>query len=179
MINNDVLRRLRYALDINDFKVIEIFRLAGYEIARSELESLFKKEEEPGYAECVDLVMRKFLEGLIISRRGKREEAAGREPRDRTPASDRGLTNNDILKSLRIALELKDEDIVGIMALAGVALSKPELTALFRKPGHSNYRPCGDQFLRNFLVGLTATHRATPPAPQGAGRTGPPSRPEA
>lgn len=164
MTNNDVLRRLRYALNITDLKVLELFKLAGHEIARPEMESAFMKEEEPGYAECGDLVLRKFLEGLVISRRGKREtaggEAAGGEARGGAPASDRGLTNNDILKSLRIALALKDEDIVGIMAKAGVSISKSESTALFRKPGQANYRPCGDQFLRNFLVGLTATYRA-------------------
>jgi uncharacterized protein YehS (DUF1456 family) len=153
MINNDVLRRLRYALDITDLRVIEIFKLAGYEMPRPTLEGILKKEEEAGYLECGDAVMASFLEGLVLSRRGKREGAA-------RPAPAVRLSNNDILKRLRIALELKDEDIIAIMGLAGVALSKPELSALFRKPGHPNYRPCGDQFLRNFLVGLTAKYRA-------------------
>lgn len=156
MDNNDILRRLRYALNITDLKVIELFELAGYEMARPELESIFKKEEEPGYVECDDSVMRLFLEGLIISRRGKREESAGSPPPTRKP---RRLANNEVLKSIRIALELKDDDIIGILRLAGVEISKSELTALFRNPAHTNYRPCGDQFLRNFLAGLTAKYR--------------------
>jgi uncharacterized protein YehS (DUF1456 family) len=69
------------------------------------------------------------------------------------------LSNNEILKSIRIALELRDDDLVGILRLAGVEVSKSELSALFRKPGRANFRPCGDQFLRNFLVGLTAKYR--------------------
>ena len=154
MINNDVLRRLRYALNITDLKVDELFKMAGYEIERQELEGIFKKEEEPGYVECGDEVMDRFLEGLVISRRGKKEGSDEGKSQARTR-----LSNNDILKRIRIALELRDADIIAIMALAGVELSKSELTALFRKPGHPNFRACGDQFLRNFLVGLTAKYR--------------------
>ena len=64
------------------------------------------------------------------------------------------LTNNDILKKLRIALELKDEDIIHILKLADFTVSKSELSALFRKDDHPNYVACGDQLLRNFLQGL-------------------------
>jgi uncharacterized protein YehS (DUF1456 family) len=154
MNNNDVLIRLRYALNITDLKVIELFKTAGYSIDASALASILKKEGEEGYVECGDQLMSQFLEGLIASRRGKKE---GPEPRRRREGGR--LTNNDILRGIRIALELKDEDIIAIMKLAGVDLSKSELSALFRKPGHPNYRPCGDQFLRNFLVGLTAKFR--------------------
>ncbi len=156
MINNDVLRRLRYALNITDLRVAELFKLAGYDIPKGELESIFKKEDVEGYAECGDAVAARFLEGLVISRRGRREGKGQPAAKPHAPR----LGNNDILKSIRIALELKDEDIISIMALAGVELSKPELTALFRKQGHPNFRACGDQFLRNFLVGLTAKYRA-------------------
>jgi uncharacterized protein YehS (DUF1456 family) len=154
MINNDVLRRLRYALNITDLKVIELFKLAGYQMERPELESLFMKEDEPGYAECADAVMECFLKGLVISRRGKKENADAPRPREVSR-----LSNNDILKGIRIALEFKDDDIIAVMALAGVTISKPELSSFFRKVGQRNYRPCGDQFLRNFLVGLTAKYR--------------------
>ena len=65
-----------------------------------------------------------------------------------------GLTNNDILKKLRVALELKDEDIVHILKLSDFEVSKSELSALFRKEDHENYQSCGDQLLRNFLNGL-------------------------
>jgi uncharacterized protein YehS (DUF1456 family) len=159
--NNDVLKRLRYALNVTDLKVVELFKLAGYDIPKSELESIFKTEEESGYVGCGDELMSKFLDGLVLSLRGRRAgaddaEGAGAAPRSARPPR---LNNNEILKRIRIALSLKDEDIVGIMALAGIELSKSELSALFRKRGHPNYRPCGDQFLRNFLVGLTAKYR--------------------
>ena len=64
------------------------------------------------------------------------------------------LTNNDILKKLRVALELRDDDIIEILELSDFEISKTELSALFRKEDHPNYKKCGDQLLRNFLNGL-------------------------
>jgi uncharacterized protein YehS (DUF1456 family) len=64
------------------------------------------------------------------------------------------LTNNDILKKLRVALNLRDEDIIQILKLVEFEISKSELGAIFRKDDHPNYKPCGDQLLRNFLNGL-------------------------
>jgi uncharacterized protein YehS (DUF1456 family) len=69
------------------------------------------------------------------------------------------LTNNDILKKIRVALELKDEDIIHILKLSDFEVSKSELGALFRKPDHPNYKECGDQLLRNFLNGLITYKR--------------------
>lgn len=73
------------------------------------------------------------------------------------------LTNNDILKKIRVALELKDEDIIHILKLSEFDISKSELNALFRKPDHPNYRECGDQLLRNFLNGLITFKRGPKP----------------
>ena len=47
MINNDVLRRLRYALQINDTGAT-LFALAGHDGKRY-LHAIMKREEEPGY----------------------------------------------------------------------------------------------------------------------------------
>ena len=69
------------------------------------------------------------------------------------------MTNNAILKKIRIALELKEEDMLAILKLADVNISKSELSALFRREGQKNYKACGDQFLRNFLQGLTIRYR--------------------
>ena len=61
------------------------------------------------------------------------------------------LTNNDILKKLRVALQLRDDEIIKILKLSDFEVSKTELGALFRNEDHPNYMPCGDQLLRNFL----------------------------
>jgi uncharacterized protein YehS (DUF1456 family) len=149
VINNDVLRSIRYALDLGDAKVVEIIKLAEGDIAQPDLASFLKKEDEEGFVECDDEVMLSFLDGLIIHRRGKMES---RPEQDKKPER---LTNNTILKKLRVAFELKEEDMHKVLELAGFSVSKPELSALFRVKGHKNYRACGDQLLRNFLKGLT------------------------
>ncbi len=64
------------------------------------------------------------------------------------------MTNNDILKKLRIALKLRDEDIIEILMLVDFKVSRSELSALFRSEDHPNFKECGDQLLRNFLNGL-------------------------
>ena len=69
------------------------------------------------------------------------------------------MTNNDILKKLRIALQLKDTDIIEILKLADFEITKSELSALFRNTDHRNYKECGDQILRNFLNGLIIRNR--------------------
>ncbi len=152
--NNDILRRLRYALDIKDTSMIDIFKLAEHEITRSKLLDLLKKEEEDGYIDCSDEVMELFLDGLIIHKRGKRENVSGRVEKMVEP-----LTNNSILKKLRIALKFREDEMLSTLKLAGMSLSKSELSALFRKEGQRHYKECGDQILRNFLKGLTTRFR--------------------
>lgn len=69
------------------------------------------------------------------------------------------LTNNDILKKLRVALSFRDTDIMECLSLVDFKISKSELAALFRNPDHPNYQECGDQILRNFLNGLIIKNR--------------------
>jgi uncharacterized protein YehS (DUF1456 family) len=148
--NNDTLRRLRYALNLNDPQLEKISLLAGLDLDREGLDRLMKKEGEDGYEPCPDSLLAAFLDGLILWRRGPKP---GADPRGAAP-SRRRLTNNDVLKKIRVALELREEDLIEIMRRAGVSASPSELNALFRQPDHRNYKECGDQFLRNFLTGL-------------------------
>ena len=71
------------------------------------------------------------------------------------------MTNNDILKKLRVALKLRDEDIIEILKLVDFPVSKSEVNALFRTEDHPNYKECGDQLLRNFLNGLIIYNRGS------------------
>ncbi|MDX1721670.1 MAG: DUF1456 family protein [Pseudomonas sp.] len=148
MLNNDVLRSLRYTLDVNDVQMAEIIRLSGKEVEPETLDALLKKEDEEGFVACEDELMAHFLDGLVYFKRGKD---------DSRPAQpfELPVTNNMVLKKLRVAFELKEDDMHAIMQSVDCPVSKPEMSALFRKFGHSNYRTCGDQFLRNFLKGLT------------------------
>lgn len=150
MIHNDVLRSVRYMLDISDKKVIEIIKTGGMDMSMEDLLTYLdkKEEDEEGFVRCPDEVMAHFLDGLVIFKRGK-DESRPPQPIE-TP-----VTNNIILKKLRVAFELKEDDMHAILKASEFPVSKPELSALFRKFGHTNYRTCGDQLLRNFLKGLT------------------------
>ena len=150
MTNNDLLRRLRYALNLNGASIAELCQLGGHEIGPADVLKLLKKEEEHGFAACDDTVMSAFLDGLITSRRGPRDA-----PARVTQPADCQLNNNLILRKLRIALELNDADMLAVFRRAGVSLSKAELSALFRGVEQRNYKECGDQLLRNFVRGLT------------------------
>ena len=155
MNNNDVLRSLRYAMDISETQIVQIMQLAGDSPDKAAVIAMMKKDDDAGFVLCDNVVLNTFLDGLIIKFRGQREgsEASAYQP-------DSLLSNNSVLKKIRIAYELKEDDIHEIMDLAGFRVSKPEVSALFRKEGHKNYRPCGDQFLRNFLKGLAIRLRA-------------------
>ncbi len=74
------------------------------------------------------------------------------------------LSNNDIMKKLRVAHKFRDEDIVKICSLVDFAVSKSELGAIFRNEDHAKYMECGDQILRNFLNGLVVHLRGPMPA---------------
>ncbi len=79
------------------------------------------------------------------------------------------MTNNDIFKKLRVALMLRDDDIIEILELVDFKLGKSELGAFFRKESHPNYVECGDQILRNFLNGLVIHLRGTKESPKFPG----------
>ena len=150
MINNDTLRAIRYMLDLSDARVVEITHLAdpGFPLTKEDVQAFLRKDDEAGHLECSNAVLAHFLDGLVIHRRGRDDSQPPR------PVEKR-VTNNVVLKKLRVAFELKDVDMHAILAAAGFPISKPELSALFRQPGHKNFRLCGDQLLRNFLKGLT------------------------
>jgi len=151
MNNNDILRRIRYTFDFNDSKMIALFGLAGHRVTRAEVSDWLKKDDDPSFQKCLDRQLALFLNGLIIDRRGRRE---GPQPKP-----ERHLTNNMIFMKLKIALDLKADDILEILALTGVRISKHELSAFFRKPGHKHYRDCNYQMLRNFLTGVQLKYR--------------------
>lgn len=154
MTANDILRSLRYTLNINDQSMLDIFGLTGYEVSATELATYLLSEDDAHFVPCNHHTLARFLDGLIIRQRGL-QDGKSYEP----PKSSLRLSNNMILKKLRIAFELQEDEMLTIMGLAGLNVTKQELSALFRKEGHHNYRECGDQFLRNFLKGLTVRYR--------------------
>ena len=155
MINNDVLRSIRYMLDLGDARIVEITALADpdFPLDLAQVQAFLKKDGEANFAECPDAVLVRFLDGLVFHYRG-------RDPALPARPFEKRISNNLVLKKLRVAYQMKDADMHGVFELAGFPVSKPELSALFRQPEHKHYRPCGDQMLRNFLKGLTLHIRA-------------------
>lgn len=151
MTNNDILRRIRYVFDFNDAKTIQIFSLANLDVTRSQVSNWLKKEDDPAFVECNDTLLAIFLNGLIIEKRGKKSGPM--------PIPEKELSNNIIFRKLNIALNLQSDDIVKILDLVDINLSRHELSAFFRKPGHKHYRECQDQVLRNFIKGLQLKYR--------------------
>ncbi len=151
MTNNDILRRLRYTFDFNDTKMIELFALAEAKVTRAQVSDWLKKEDDPDAREISDVLLATFLNGFINDKRGKRDGP-------QIPPEE-NLSNNAIFRKLKIALNLKDTDIVAIFDLVDMRVSKHEITALFRNPSQNQYRACKDQFLRVFLQGLNAKYR--------------------
>jgi len=146
MNNNDILRRIRYVFDFSDAKMIEIFELAGSQVKRAQVSDWLKKDNDSSFLELNDKQLAIFLNGLINEKRGKKDGEQS-IPENR-------LNNNIIFRKLKIALNLKDDDILNILELAQIRISKHELSAFFRNPNQHQYRPCEDQILRNFLHGM-------------------------
>ncbi len=149
MTPNDVLRRLRYTFDLSDARMIAIFGLGGLSVTREVYSNWLKKDDDPEFSPCGGEQLKAFLSGLIVDKRG---------PKEGPPVVDRApLTNNAVLRMLKIAMSFKEEDMLKVLEVGGMRIGRSELSALFRKPDHPHYRQCQDQLLRNFLRGLQLT----------------------
>jgi uncharacterized protein YehS (DUF1456 family) len=146
MTNNDILRRLRFTFDLSDDTMIKIFSLAEMEVSRAEVSAWLKKEDAEGYVKISDFQFAAFLNGFINSKRGKKE--------GEQPIPEKRLTNNIILRKLKIALDFHDDDMLKMLDSVEYPISRHELSAFFRKPDNEKYRICHDQIMRNFLNGM-------------------------
>jgi uncharacterized protein YehS (DUF1456 family) len=144
--SNVILRRIRYIFELDDSKMIQIFAHGGQVVTRAQVSDWLKKEEDPAYQACGRTEYTAFLNGLIVEKRGAKEGGQ--------PPVQEDLNNNIIFRKLKIALNLQADEVLAILKRSGFGLSKHELSAFFRKPGHKHYRECKDQALRSFLKGL-------------------------
>ncbi|MCW8891037.1 MAG: DUF1456 family protein [Sedimenticola sp.] len=151
MQNNDILRRIRFIFDLGDSQMRGLFALADHKATLPEIRHWLLKEDDPDFVVLSDTLLATFLNGLITDLRGEREGPK--------PTPEKKLTNNIVFMKLKIALNLQADDVLALLAAAGQNISKHELSAFFRKPGHKHYRECKDQILRNFLMGLQQAYR--------------------
>jgi len=144
---NEILYRIQKALSLSMADILEAYKLETYEIEPSHLESLLKRRLDKGFKLCSYEELGVFLDGFVTLKRGP-------SPKKTNDDEAVELTNNLILKKLRIALELKEAETEIIFGLADVELTKQQLASLFRKEGHKNFKPCSDELLMAFLEGL-------------------------
>jgi len=147
MQTNEILHRVATALSLDITTIQEIYTLASYPIETQRVQSILKLPAESGSQLCSYEELGIFLDGLILLKRGP-------SPRKQNDEATVALTNNLILKKLRIALNLKEIETEMIFGLADVELSKQQLSSLFRKEGHKNFAECSDALLLAFLEGL-------------------------
>ena len=154
MNNNDILRRVRYILDLKDNQITKIFKHVDVDVSEQQVNHWLKREQEDAFIELSDNELIDFLDALIIEKRGKKDGPSVR--------FKQRLDNNLILMKLKIAFHLKAEETLEVMQLADFKISKHELSALFRKKDHRHYRVCKNQILRKFLKGLQLKYRSKP-----------------
>ena len=149
MHNNEILLRIRDAVSLDDARMVAIFALGGESLDEATTQAMLCDPSEPDAVSCKDASVLCFLDGFILEQRGQSpatDEVSA-------PRSER-LTNNVVLKKLRIALQLKEDDVLRILASGGTPLSKRQLGALARKRGNKHYRVCSNEVLTSFLTGL-------------------------
>jgi len=151
LTNNDILRRLRYTFNLTDTAMVDIFAAAEATVTTEQVIAWLIKEGEQEFVKISDTEFATFLNGFINTKRGKRD---GEQP---IPESK--LNNNIIFMKLRIALNMKAEDVIATLALVDFDLSKHELSAFSRKVENKHYRVCNDQILRLFLTGVQQQYR--------------------
>lgn len=163
MDNNDILIRLRYALELKNKEMAEIFKFGGVEVTVPEVIKILTKSDDDVESDeqikCNNSMFDSFLNGLIIFKRGKQESKPGQPDTPEPIQKNTANVNNLLLKKVKIALALTTEDMLDLFEKAGINVSKGELGALLRKEGHKNYKECGDKFARNFLKGLAIKYR--------------------
>jgi len=171
--NNDILIRLRYAMDMKDSDMIEIFRLGGITVTKDGIRRLLSKPqtslnvsgeqkvlENKNRDLCDDVMLESFLNGYIIFKRGKQEPKPGEPEKPMFMMKDHRSVNNILLKKVKIALSLTGEDMLDIFKSVGINLSNGELSAVLRREGQRNYKECQDRYARNFLKGLAIKYRS-------------------
>lgn len=147
MKTNDILYKIQKALSLTQEEMIEAYKLADYKMAATHLDSLLKRRQDEDSKLCSYEELGVFLDGFVILKRGP-------SPKKENNDEIVELTNNLILKKLRIALELKEAETEIIFSLGEAELSKQQLASLFRKEGHKNFKECSDELLMAFLDGL-------------------------
>lgn len=148
MNTNQIFQKIIQSIPLDTPQVKNLFALSGIELEDKDLANLLKAENQPGFEPMPHYVLALFLDKLIDMQRGPKSNA------DEPLNKHLKLTNNDLLKKLRVAFNLHEQDVRDALKLATIELTKSDLSALFRKPGNPHYKACDDELLLDFIEGL-------------------------
>jgi len=143
---NDILFKIKTALSLSDEDMIKAYKLADYNMSTDRLNSILKRHQDKDYAQATYEELGVFLDGLIALKRGEKPN----KPQNEEVALD----NNLIMKKLRVALELKEPELLIVFGLSDIEITKRQIGSLFRRNGHKNFKVCSDELLIGFLDGL-------------------------
>lgn len=146
MTTNDIFYKLRKIFRWDEEMMGDLFKSVDYQVPPPTLFAWMKQEQFEGFQVMPDEALSALLNAIIANKRGLKDGVI--------PVPENTLNNNIVLRKLKIALSFKDEDIIETLRIANIRIGKAEVSSFFRDAKHSHYRPCGDQFLRNFLKGL-------------------------
>jgi len=146
MTNNYILRSMINSLKLDKVDVLKSYKLVDKKITQEDVDDILREESDEKFILLSDEGFELFLNGFIVYKRGPSDKKANKQKIN--------FSNNIILKKLKIALDLKDEDIIEIFVNDGLEITKSQLSAYFRRDGHVNYRNCSDSLLKRFIKGL-------------------------
>jgi len=146
MTNNYVLSSIMNSLKLDKVDILKSYKLVDKKITQDDVDDILREPSDEKFILLSDEGFELFLNGFIAYKRGPSDKKAKKQKIY--------FSNNIILKKLKIALDLKDEDIIAIFKNDGLEITKSQLTAYFRRDGHINYRKCSDSLLKRFINGL-------------------------
>lgn len=149
MRTNTIFRKMVDALHLNIAELQTLFAPAQIELSESDINALLTPKDQPGFQAMPEYVLLIFLNNLIDQQRGKKPDAA-----PLVVEKHAKLSNNDVLKKLRIAYNLQEQQVRDLLKMVTIELTKSDLAALFRKPGHAHFKACDDELVLDFIEGL-------------------------
>jgi len=149
MRTNDIFRKLVQSLPLTVEQVQTLFAVSDIDLSDKDIANLLKTDYQPGFEAMPEYILIIFMNNLIDQQRGKKADA-----QPEVVEKHQKISNNDVLKKLRIAFNLHEQDVRDALKLATIELTKSDLSALFRKPGHIHYKACDDGLVLDFIEGL-------------------------
>ena len=146
MTNNYILSSIMDSLKLDKVDILKSYKLADKKITQDDVDDILREPSDEKFILLSNEGFELFLNGFISYKRGPSDKKAKKQKIY--------FSNNIILKKLKIALDLKDEDIIAIFEKDGLEITKSQLTAYFRRDGHINYRKCSDSLMKRFINGL-------------------------